>query len=64
MEFNLIKIFDEKTANELVECGFSYAIEQRNKQKIYVFEATEELLTLLQSQYDSKQFICENKLCF
>ena len=29
-----------------------------------MFEATEELLTLLQSQYDNKQFICENKLCF
>lgn len=61
---NFIKIFDEKTAQELIKGGFSYVTEHCNKQTVYAFTATDELLQFINSLYDCKGIIQEGKLRF
>lgn len=59
-----IKIFDKKTAEQLLNSGFSYVKEQENKSDVYVFPLDSDLLELFQSMYNDKEFVCENKLRF
>jgi len=64
MDKKLIKIFDSKKADELSKIGFKYMLENMGNNQAYVFCVSEELLSYLQSNFDSSSFLLENTLRF
>lgn len=61
---NLIKILDKETAEVLYRSGFSYAKEKLNKEDIYVFVMSPELLKIISLKFSDTPIIMENKLRF
>lgn len=61
---NLIKVLNPETAKELAGLGFSYIKEQINKQDVYIFQGTPELIAHMSKNYSNKDYIKENKLSF
>ena len=59
-----IKIVDEEIAKYLILSGFSYMLEQQNKQAVYVFVANQDLLHALNDKFSKREFVCDNKLRF
>lgn len=64
MDKKFIKVNDPKLADELVSLGFFYVKEQVNGNDTYAFVATQDLIELLNKNYDGKIFVKENKLHF
>lgn len=64
MDDLFIKIFDEKTAEQLNSVGFSYIREKYNNQDVYVFPQTTELIESLNQLFNVVSFVCESKLRF
>lgn len=64
MNGNFIKILDEKTAQVLYRSGFSYAKEKQNKQDVYVFPVSPEILQVLNLKFADTPVVMENKLRF
>lgn len=61
----LIKIMDRETALKLEGCGFCYMLEKINRnQEVYVFEATEALIKMLNQNFASADFYEDNTLKF
>ncbi len=64
MENKLIKVFDSKKAQELVDLGFRYTLDSINGQSVYAFFDCEDLLKYINSNFDSKDFFLDNMLHF
>lgn len=64
MDENLIKVFDSKKAQELADLGFRYTLESINKETVYAFFVSEELLKYINSNFDAKDFFLDNMLHF
>lgn len=64
MEKKLIKIFNPKKAQELVDLGFRYTLDSINGQSIYAFFVSEKLLDYINSNFETKDFFLDNMLHF
>lgn len=64
MEKKLIKIFNPEKAKELADLGFRYTLDSINGQSVYAFFVSKELLSYINSNFDSKDFFLDNMLHF
>jgi len=61
---NLIKVYDQDKANQLIDLGFKYILESINGKPTYAFFVSEKLIGYLNSNFDSKDFFYNNMLHF
>lgn len=60
----LIKVYNQDRANQLISLGFKYILESVNGKPGYAFFVSEELISFLNSNFDSKDFFYNNMLHF
>jgi len=51
-----VNILSKETADKLLNSGYKYTTQKTNQGNIYSFIATDELLKLLNSEYDKSSF--------
>ena len=61
---NLIKVYDQDKANQLIDLGFKYILESVDGKTVYAFFGSEKLISFLNSNFDSKDFFYNNMLHF
>jgi len=64
MDKKLIKVLNQKLANQLVCQGFEYMLENVNGEEVYVFLVSETILKNIQGNFEKKDLIFENSLRF
>jgi hypothetical protein len=60
----MIKIFNPKVKDELMAMGFKYIKEQVNRQDVYSFFATAEIIKILKEKYSQDEYHVDEVIYF
>lgn len=64
MDKKLIKVFDQEKAQELINLGYKYISETMNRQTVYSFFTSEDLIVYINKNFNKGDYFYSDKITF